>query len=147
MSAATSHLKPVMIGELSFLWIDYTDINWVSTFNTTFTNLRSSGVKGYQLIHFNWPVIQSWSIYKSSEFTNNSSDLTAFNNEMSNSKYIHRDSTYFNPNALAVDAAREIYTADNGTPWAQSKDSSTAQSGYNYSVNSATVYLDTSVST
>ena len=142
MKKAAAHHKPVLMGEQSYtkhLDTGYTFPQWVSGH---FGSVRSSGVKGFQYIDWNWPIypITDWSQWADGKFTSDVVDVSSYNKEMRNSKYIVRDSSYYNPIPLWVGASRGAPATTNGVAWTKAYDESSLQPGYDYSVPGAQQY-------
>lgn len=140
MAQAAAHGKPVLMGENGFtkhLDTGYTFDQWVGPH---FASVRSSGAKGFQYINWNWPIypISDWALWADGKYTKTPSYVTAYNAEMTNSSYIVRDSTYYNPMALWVGAARALPSSSTSVAWAKSGDESSAKTGYDYAPVSAT---------
>jgi fibronectin type 3 domain-containing protein len=136
MAQAAIHNKPVLIGEASYtqhLDSGYTWDQWLPAY---FTSVKNSGVKGFQYINWNWPIypITDWANWSSGKFTNNPTYVSLYNTELQNTKYIVRDSTYYNPMAFWVSASRNAASTVNGAAWSKSLDEYSAQAGYDYSV-------------
>jgi hypothetical protein len=136
MAQAAAHNKPVMIGEASYTKHLDTGYTWDQWQPAYFTSLKNSGAKGFQYINWNWPIypITDWANWSSGKFTNNPSYVSLYNTELQNTKYIVRDSTYYNPMALWASATRNAPSSVNGAAWARSYDEYSAQTGYDYSV-------------
>lgn len=135
MSQAAAHNKPVLIGEGSRRSNVFT---WDQWFSGYITSLRNSGVKAYQLINQDWPVYAPWASWGSGKFTGNPSSVSLYQQEMQNTKYIHRDSTHYRPMALYVEASRRATASINNTSWSAANDERAfASSAYNYAVVNA----------
>ena len=140
MAQAALHGKPVIMGESSYtesLDTGYTFNQWVGPY---FNSVRSSGVKGYQYINWNWPLypISDWSAWADGKYTSSASSVAAYKAEQKKSSYIVRDKSYFNPMALWVGAARATAPGTSQATWASSEDESSVQAGYGYSPVAAT---------
>jgi fibronectin type 3 domain-containing protein len=142
MAQAAAHNKPVMIGEASYTKHLDTGYTWDQWQPAYFASLKNSGVKGFQYINWNWPIypVPDWVNWTSGKFTNNPSYVSLYNTELQNSKYIVRDSSYYNPMAFWVSAARNAASTVNGAAWAKSYDEYSAQPGYDYGVSGGLVY-------
>jgi hypothetical protein len=140
MAQAALHGKPVIMGESSYtesLDTGYTFNQWVGPF---FKSVRSSGVKGFQYINWNWPIypVSDWSAWADGKYTSDPTSVAAYNTELKKSTYIVRDKTYFNPMALWVGAARATAPGVSEATWTKSEDESSAQPGYDYTPIAAT---------
>ena len=140
MAQAALHGKPVIMGESSYtesLDAGYTLNQWVGPY---FNSVRSSGVKGYQYINWNWPLypVSDWSAWADGKYTSSPTSVAKYNTEQKNPKYIVRNKSYFNPMALWVGAARATAPGTSQAVWTTSQDESSAQAGYGYAPVAAT---------
>lgn len=126
--------KPVMICESTRRYSADSYTDW---FNDFFNEIEIHGIKGYQYINWNWDTFSNWSdTWDSGKYTEDSVAIGVFNAEMQELKYIHRDSSYYDPLQLAVRATRgaESQFSITGTSWSKMHDEYAAKPGYDYSV-------------
>ena len=104
MSQAAAHHKPVLMGEQSLHQESGHGIHLPAMGVRPFRIRTSSGVKGFQYINWNWPIypISDWSQWADGKFTYTPADVSSYNAEMQNPKYIVRDSSITTCDPLEV---------------------------------------------
>jgi hypothetical protein len=142
MDNAGLHNKPVVVGESSKQYYD-DPITFDTYFPNYFDFLKNSGIKGYQYINWNWTVYPNGWDWGNSIYTRDQDYIDMYNNEMQNSKYLHRDSNYFNPMTLWAAASRAGTESEvEGKPYSKALDEYICSNGYDYSVLTSGVYHD-----
>ena len=131
---ADAHSKPIIICENSR---NDTSVTLGKYFTNLFPNLKNPlyGVRGFLYQNHNATLRTKWTNWGDSIYTDYSDLIAQYNTEMQNPIYIHRDSSYYDPIALYVEASRRGEFL-NGTPYDKTYDGKYCSMGYDYTVTS-----------
>ena len=139
---ADAHSKPIMICENSR---SNTTVTLEQYFNNLFPNLRNPeyGIRGFVYGNHDSTLRPKWTNWGNSIYTDDPNLVSMYNTEMQNPIYLHRDSSYYDPIALFVQASRKGKELA-GTPYDKSLDGYRCATGYDYTVTSADVTQNSS---
>ena len=130
-----AHSKPIIICENSR---SDTSASLDEYFNNLFSNLRNPdyGIRAFLYQNHDSTMRPKWTNWGNSIYTDDPKFIAQYNTEMQNPIYLHRDSSYYDPIALYVEASRKGKELK-GTPYDKSLDGYSIAAGYDYTVTSS----------
>lgn len=140
LAEAARHNKPVLVGESSKQYVQFSDAFWDKYFGLI-ENYPS--VKGFQYINWYWNTYgtSDW-LWGDGRYTTDERWINRFNTQLSDGRYIGLDASYFNASGLAVEFGHTQEFLNNesplcGKPWNTQNDNFTTNTGYAYTVENA----------